>query len=122
MRKVSDFLYFFFGWALQRGGQGPGKGPNVLSDSLLMIKLGGLIYIVYKVLGDLIYIVYKVSSIYRVLPGFREFAVFEKSKRFFIILFGWALQRGGQGPGKGPNVLSDSLFMTKLGGLTLRKR
>ena len=30
-------------------------------------------------------IVYKVLSIYRVLPGFREFAVFEKSKRFFYI-------------------------------------
>ena len=30
-------------------------------------------------------IVYKVLSIYRVLPGFREFAVFEKIKRFFII-------------------------------------
>ena len=34
---------------------------------------------------SLIYIVYKVLSIYRVLPGFREFAVFEKSKRFFYI-------------------------------------
>ena len=27
-------------------------------------------------------VVYKVLSIYRVLPGFREFAVFEKSERF----------------------------------------
>ena len=52
------------------------------------------IYIIYS-----IYIVYRVLSIYRVLPGFREFAVFEKSKRFFILFFGWALQRGGQGPG-----------------------
>ena len=37
---------------------------------------------------SLIYIymvVYRVLSIYRVLPGFREFAVFEKSKRFFYI-------------------------------------
>ena len=50
------------------------------------------------------YIVYRVLSIYRVLPGFREFAVFEKSKRFFYIFFGWVLHRGGQGPGKGPNV------------------
>ena len=50
------------------------------------------------------YIVYKVLSIYRFLPGFREFAVFEKSKRFFYIFFGWVLHRGGQGPGKGPNV------------------
>ena len=33
----------------------------------------------------------------------REFAVFEKIKRFFILFFGWVLQRGGQGPGKGPN-------------------
>ena len=49
-------------------------------------------------------VVYKVLSIYRVLPGFREFAVFEKSKRFFILFFGWALQKGGQGPGKGPNT------------------
>ena len=30
-----------------------------------------------------IMVVYRVLSIYRVLPGFREFAVFEKSKRFF---------------------------------------
>ena len=49
------------------------------------------------------YIVYRVLSIYRFLPGFREFAVFEKSKRFFYIFFGWVLHRGGQGPGKGPN-------------------
>ena len=49
-------------------------------------------------------VVYKVLSIYRVLPGFREFAVFEKSKRFFYIFFGWVLHRGGQGPGKGPNI------------------
>ena len=48
-------------------------------------------------------VVYRVLSIYRVLPGFREFAVFEKSKRFFYIFFGWVLHRGGQGPGKGPN-------------------
>ena len=34
-----------------------------------------------------IVVVYKVLSIYRVLPGFREFAVFEKSKRFFYIFF-----------------------------------
>ena len=51
-----------------------------------------------------IVVVYKVLSIYRFLPGFREFAVFEKSKRFFYIFFGWVLQRGGQGPGKGPNI------------------
>ena len=62
-------------------GQGPGKGPNIY-----------------------MYIVYRVLSIYRVLPGFREFAVFEKSKRFFYIFFGWVLHRGGQGPGKGPNI------------------
>ena len=66
---------------LHRGGQGPGKGPNIY-----------------------IYIVYRVLSIYRVLPGFREFAVFEKSKRFFYIFFGWVIHRGGQGPGKGPNM------------------
>ena len=42
--------------------------------------------------------------VYRFLPGFREFAVFEKSKRFFYIFFGWVLHRGGQGPGKGPNM------------------
>ena len=52
------------------------------------------------------YIVYKVLSIYRFLPGFREFAVFEKSKRFFYIFFGWVLHRGGQGPGKGPNIVA----------------
>ena len=49
-------------------------------------------------------VVYKVLSIYRFLPGFREFAVFEKSKQFFYIFFGWVLHRGGQGPGKGPNI------------------
>ena len=49
---------------------------------------------------------YRVLSIYRVLPGFREFAVFKKSKRFFYIFFGWVLHRGGQGPGKGPNIRS----------------
>ena len=38
------------------------------------------------------------------MPGFREFAVFEKIKRFFYIFFGWVLHRGGQGPGKGPNI------------------
>ena len=81
LRKVSDFSTIFFGWVLHRGGQGPGKGPNIY-----------------------ISIVYKVLSIYRVLPGFREFAVFEKSKRFFYIFFGWVLHRGGQGPGKGPNI------------------
>ena len=56
-----------------------------------------------------IYIVvaYRVLSIYRVLPGFREFAVFEKRKRFFYIFFGWVLHRGGQGPGKGPNIYID---------------
>ena len=32
-------------------------------------------------------VVYKVLSIYRVLPGFREFAFFEKSKRFFYNFF-----------------------------------
>ena len=51
-----------------------------------------------------IVVVYKVLSIYRVLPGFREFAVFEKSKRFFYIFFGWVLHREGQGPGKGQNL------------------
>ena len=51
-----------------------------------------------------IYVVYRVISIYRFLPGFREFAFFEKSKRFFILFFGWTLQGGGQGPGKGPNI------------------
>ena len=41
---------------------------------------------------------------YRFLPGFREIAVFEKIIRFFILFFGWALQKGGQSPGKGPNI------------------
>ena len=38
-------------------------------------------------------VAYRVLSIYRVLPGFREFAVFEKIKRFFYIFFGWVLHR-----------------------------
>ena len=84
--KSKRFFYIFFGWVLHRGGQGPGKGPNIC-----------------------MYIVYRVLSIYRVLPGFREFAFFEKSKRFFYIFFGWVLHRGGQGPGKGPNVCISSL-------------
>ena len=50
-------------------------------------------------------VVYKVLSIYRVLPCFRDIAVFEKSKRFCILFFGWALQRGAQGPG--PNIYID---------------
>ena len=56
-------------------------------------------------------VVYKVLSIYRFLPGFREFAVFEKSKQFFYIFFGWVLHRGGQGPGKGPNIRSLQSFV-----------
>ena len=71
---------------LHRGGQGPGKGPNI-------------------------YIVYRVLSIYRVLPGFREFAVFVKSKRFFVLFFGWVFQKGGQGPGKGPNVCMYTMIL-----------
>ena len=85
-KKSKRFFYIFFGWVIHRGGQGPGKGPNIY------------IYIyIYMV-------VYRVLSIYRVLPGFREFAVFKKSKRFFYIFFGWVIHRGGQGPGKGPNI------------------
>ena len=34
-----------------------------------------------------IVVVYKVLSIYRFLPGFREFAFFEKCKRFFYNFF-----------------------------------
>ena len=49
-------------------------------------------------------VVYRVLSIYRVLPGFQEFAVFEKINQFFYTFFRWALQRGGQGPDKGPNM------------------
>ena len=64
---------------------------------------GSFCYGAYIYIYIYICIVYKVLSIYRVLPGFREFAVFEKIKRFFILFFGWVLHRGGQGPGKGPN-------------------
>ena len=60
--------------------------------------------------STVIYIVYKVLSIYRVLPGFREFAVFEKIKRFFILFFGRTLERGGQGAGKGPNISRQSIL------------
>ena len=72
----------------------------------LVILLSWSIYIYIY-----IYIVYKVLSIYRVLPGFREFAVFEKSKRFFYIFFGWVLHRGGQGPGKGPNIYITAIYL-----------
>ena len=41
-----------------------------------------------------LYIVYRVLSIYRVLPGFREFAVFEKSKRFFILFLDGRYREG----------------------------
>ena len=61
-------------------------------------------------------VVYKVLSIYRFLPGFREFAVFEKSKRFFYIFFGWVLHRGGQGPGKGPNLTQNKMNLFVLSG------
>ena len=63
-------------------------------------------------------VVYRVLSIYRVLPGFREFAVFEKIKRFFYIFFGWVLHRGGQGPGKGPNRHDSK--MTQIGHFATR--
>ena len=49
---------------------------------ILVILLSCYIYIYIY-----IYIVYRVLSIYRVLPGFREFAFFEKSKRFFYNFF-----------------------------------
>ena len=67
----------------------------VILLSCLYIYMNIYIYIV---------VVYRVLSIYRVLSGFREFAVFEKIKRFFYIFFGWVIHRGGQGPGKGPNI------------------
>ena len=57
LRKVCDFLYFFLDGCYIEGVRALARAQ----------------------------IVYKVLSIYRVLPGFREFAVFEKSKRFFYI-------------------------------------
>ena len=87
--KSKRFFYIFFGWMLHRGGQGPGKGPNIY-----------------------ICIVYKVLSIYRVLPGFRDFAVFlRKVSDFSTIFFGWVLHRVGQGPGKGPNSLQSFVYI-----------
>ena len=74
---------------------------NALQNGLF----GSFCYGAYIYIYIYICIVYKVLSIYRVLPGFREFAVFEKIKRFFILFFGWVLHRGGQGPGKGPNIM-----------------
>ena len=59
LRKLSDFSTFFFDRCYIEGVRALARAQ--------------------------IYIVYKVLSIYRVLPGFREFAVFEKSKRFFYI-------------------------------------
>ena len=80
--KSKRFFILFFGWALQRGGQGPGKGPNIY-----------------------IYIVYRVLSIYRFLPGFREIAFFEKSKRFFILFFWMDVTERGSGPWQGPKYI-----------------
>ena len=40
------------------------------------------------------YIVYRVLSIYRFLPGFREIAFFEKSKRFFILFLDGRYREG----------------------------
>ena len=63
-----------------------------------------------------LYIVYRVLSIYRVLPGFREFAVFEKSKRFFI-LFWMGVTERGSGPWQGPkytHVFRDRRFCSQL--------
>ena len=40
------------------------------------------------------YIVYRVLSIYRVLPGFREFAVFEKIKRFLYFFLDGRYREG----------------------------
>ena len=50
-------------------------------------------------------VVHSVNLIYRFLPGFREITLFEKKTSIFPFnFFGWALQRGGQGPGKGTNI------------------
>ena len=54
-------------------------------------------------------IVYKVLSIYRVLPGFREFAVFEKIKRFFYIFFDRCYIEGVISDTKAELVLSSPL-------------
>ena len=61
------------------------------------------------------YIVYRVLSIYRVLPGFREFAVFEKIKRFFILFFGWALQRGVRALARAQIVTKERVFRVRRG-------
>ena len=50
------------------------------------------------------YIVYRVLTIYRVLPGFREFAVVEKSKRFFR-LFWMGVTKRGSGPWQMPKFI-----------------
>ena len=52
------------------------------------------LYILYIYNSIYIVVVYKVLSIYRVLPGFREFAVFEKIKRFFILFLDGRYREG----------------------------
>ena len=39
LRKVSDFSTIFFGWVLHRGGQGPGKGPNISYKTARVVGL-----------------------------------------------------------------------------------
>ena len=88
--KIIRFFILFFD-GRYREEAGPWQGPKYM-------------YIV----------VYKVLSIYRFLPGFREIAVFETGKRFLNFFVGWALQKGGQGPGKGPNIQFIYLFEVSL--------
>ena len=71
--KSKQFFILLLDGRYREGGQGPGKGPNIY------------IYM---------YIEFKVLSIYSVLPGFREFAVFEKIKRFFILFLDGRYREG----------------------------
>ena len=52
-------------------------------------------------------VVYKVLSIYRVLPGFREIPVFEKSNRFFILFLDGRYREGVKALARAQIIIHD---------------
>ena len=77
--KIKRFFILFFWMGVTERGQ----GPKYLS------------------------IVYKVLSIYKVLPGFQESAVFDNKKKLidFFILFWMGVTKRGSGPWQGPKYI-----------------
>ena len=60
------------------------------------------------------YIVYRVLSIlYRFSPGFREIAVFEKSKRFFILFFDGRYREGIRALARAQIYICVSIYVSR---------